>query len=233
MVEPIRVLMVDPSVPARLGLRQILEHAVGLEVVGEAQDGANALELVQSLQADVVALESRLPDACGMEVVAEVRRRGLAARILAICSDEDDESVRGMLASGAAGYVLKNEPPEKIVEAVQAVAAGGAWYSQKIAAKMAEWAQHPPRVSGDLTAREVEILELLRRGMTNPQIAAELSIAESTVRFHLRNVYAKLGVKRRGEAIVYAIDQGIGAERLKETIAARLAFPTGRTSRKR
>lgn len=233
MVAPIRVLIVDHSVPARLGLRKILEQAAEIEVVGEAQDGMSALELVDSLQADVVVLESRLPDVCGMEVAAEIRQRGHATPILALSSNKDDEYVRGMLQSGATGYALKSEPPDKIVEAVRTVAAGGTWYSQNIATKMAEWIQRPPSVSGDLRMREVQVLELLRRDMTNQQIAAELSIAASTVRFHLRNVYVKLGVKRRGEAIAFAADQGIDAERLKETIAARLAFPLGRTSRKR
>ncbi len=233
MAGTIRILLVDDSVPARLGLRQIFEQAAGLELVGEAEDGLSALEQVQAIQTDVVTLESRLPDLCGMEVAAEMRRRGFAARPLAISSDEDEEYVRGMLESDVVGYALKSEPPEKIVEAVRAVAAGGTWFSQTIAAKLAEWAQRPPRVSDQLTAREVQILELLRRGLTNQQIASELVVAESTVRFHLRNVYTKLGTKRRGETIAYAFAQGIGVEKFREALAARLAFPTGRTSRKR
>ena len=153
---------------------------------------------------------------CRMSADAKWRKsraRGYTARMVAYSAHAKYDDIMGMLKSGAAGYALKSEPPEKIVEAVRTVAAGGTWYSQNIAAKMAEWIRHPPSVSGDLTMREVQVLELLRCGMTNQQIAAELSIAASTVRFHLRNVYIKLGVKRRGEAIAFAADQGIDAER--------------------
>lgn len=233
MAAQIRILLVDDSVPALYGFCHILGQAVGLEVIGQAQEGVHALELIQALLPNVVLVETRLPDICGMELAAEMRQRGLTARVLAVSADQDVETVRGMLESGAAGYLLKDEPPEKIIQAVRTVANGGTWFSQAIVAKLAVWTQQPPPALDELTAREVQVLELLKRGISNQEIAQGMAVAESTVRYHLRNLYAKLGVKRRGEAVAYALDQGIGAQRLSGTIAPRLSFPTGRTSRKR
>ena len=140
--------------------------------------------------------------------MAEVRRRGSSTRVLVFCSDEDDEDIRRLLDQGVAGYVLKEEPPEKLVEAIRTVAEGGQWFSQKIAARLAEGFKQLPPCSEDLTRREAEVLNLLKESLTNQEIAAKLFVTTRTVRFHLRNIYAKLGVGRRGEAMVWAVENG-------------------------
>ena len=155
-------------------------------------------------------LDCRLPGREGAEVAEAIREQGLPTRVLALSAYQDDKYVYGMLQAGAAGYLLKDEPLETVVTAVQAVARGEEWYSQGVLAKVTAWARGetalPPDVAS-LTEREVEVLQLLARGYTNARMAKELFIGEQTVKNHVSRIYAKLGVCSRAKVVAWAWQQ--------------------------
>jgi DNA-binding NarL/FixJ family response regulator len=211
MSKVIRVLLADDHPPLRVGLRVLLNQAPDVEVVAEAGSGQDALALLESHQPDVVVLDCQLPDMDGVEVAAEVQRRGLPVKVLALSAYADDPYVQGMMAAGAVGYLLKEEAPGAIVDAVRATARGEGSFSAAVAVKMTAWAREekPTPPIADLTGREREVLQLLAKGWDNQRIAKELEISERTVRFHLRNAYDKIGVNSRTEAAVWAVRQGL------------------------
>ncbi len=139
------------------------------------------------------------------QVAAAVQRMYLQTNILAFSAYDDEAYVRGMLEAGAVGYLLKDETPERIIEAVRAVADGNGWFSPAIVAELATWVRREQQESPKLTSRESAVLRLLAKGKPNDCIAEELSIAERTVRFHLRNIYDKIGVHSRTKAVIWAI----------------------------
>jgi len=208
MEEAIRVLLVDDSVPFRVGLRKALEPAPEIVVVGEAEDGKTALWLIESLQPDVLMLDCRMPGMDGVQVAVTIQKMCLPTNILAYSAYDDEDCVRGMLGAGAVGYLLKDESPEKIVEAIRAVADGKGWFSPAIAARVAQWLREKSG-SAKLTERELAVLRLLARGKGNKQISDELCITERTVRFHVQNIYDKIGVHSRAEAAVWAVQHNI------------------------
>lgn len=205
----IRVVLVDDHPALRLGLKVLLEHAPDVELVGEAEEGQEALALIESTQPDVVVLDCELPGMAGMEVAQEIQRRGLPTRVVALSAYDGERYVHGMLEAGARGYLLKEEAPETVVKAVQAVARGEEWYSQQVMSKVIAWArgEHP----AGLTAREVEVLRLVVEGLSNKEIAHRLEVAERTVQFHVSNILQKLGAASRVEAAVWAKDHGIAS----------------------
>jgi len=205
----IRVLLADDHPALRVGLRVLLEQAPGVEVVAETGDGVQALEQIVALEPDVAVLDCRLPGLPGTEVAAQVRRRGLATRILALSTYSDEQYVRGMLAAGAVGYLLKEDAPGVIVAAVQAAAQGRAWLSPAVAAVVAALARSDHPSPQDLTEREREVLRLVAQGRTNKEIALSLGIAERTVEFHITNLLAKLRLASRVEAAVWATEHGL------------------------
>jgi Response regulator containing a CheY-like receiver domain and an HTH DNA-binding domain len=205
MNETIRLLLVDDCPTLRAGLRQVFQHTPDIAVVGEAGDGRGALAHIESLHPEVVLLDCQMPGMEGAEVAAAVQRMCLQTNILAFSAYDDEEHVRGMLEAGAVGYLLKDEVPERVVEAVRAVADGKGWFSPAIARRIAAWVQRGQSGLPKLTGRELAVLRLLAKGKTNNCIAEELSISERTVRFHLRNINDKIGVHSRTEAVVWAV----------------------------
>jgi len=205
--EIIRVLLVDDHPALRLGLRVLLERAPDVELVGEAENGAEALALVEASQPDVVVLDCELPEMEGVEVAQEICRRNLPVRVLALSSYDDERYVRGMLDAGAVGYLLKDEAPGVIVTAARAAAQGEGYFSPAVAAKVAAWSRGER--PGGLTEREIEVLALVAEGLPNKQIAYRLQVAERTVQFHVSNILQKLGVASRVEAAVWAKEQGV------------------------
>lgn len=205
----IRVLLADDHPALRVGLRVLLEQAPGVEVVGEAGDGPQALEQIAALAPDVAVLDCQLPGLPGAEVAAEVRRRGLPTRVLALSAYSDELHVRAMLEAGAVGYLLKEEAPGIIVAAVQAAAQGRAWLSPEVAARVAAVAREARPAPTDLTEREREVLRLIALGKANKEIAFALGIAERTVEFHVSNLLDKLGLTSRIEAALWAKDHGL------------------------
>lgn len=207
MLQPIRVLLVDDHPPFRIGMHVLLEQNPLIQVVGEADSGKAAIEQVAALQPDVVVLDCQLPDMDGPTVAAEIQQGVGTARLLALSAYDDLKYIRGVLAAGAIGYLLKNEAAETIVTAVQAAAQGHAYFSASITAKLAMLAQ-PAAHAEQPTPREREVLQALARGLTNQEIARQLKIRERTVRFHVENLFSRLHVENRVEAVMKAIQLG-------------------------
>jgi len=206
----IRVVLADDHPLAREGLRNLLEKAVDIKVVGEAADGAEALRLVEELGPDVLMLDMEMPGLKGVEVAQQLQTSQNAVRILALSAYDDKEYIRGLLASGAAGYLTKGELPEAIIEAVRGVARGEqGWVSRQIAAQMAAWTQEQAATEISLTDREKQVLSLVVEGKTNQEIGLALEISEKTVEKHLDSVFTKLEVSSRVEAAVRAVRDGL------------------------
>lgn len=209
MTGTIRVLLADDHPAMRLGLRVLLARAPGVEVVGEAGDGEQALALLETLRPDVVVLDCEMPGLAGVEVAQEIRRRNVPVRVLALSAYDSGHYVRGMLEAGAVGYLLKDEAAGVIVEAVRGAARGEGYFSPKIAVKVAALARGE-RPAG-LTEREVEVLRLVAEGLSNKEIADRLQVKERTAEFHVSNVLQKLGVASRVEAAVWVKEHGIAS----------------------
>jgi DNA-binding NarL/FixJ family response regulator len=207
----IRVVLTDDHPVVRSGIRQLLEKTPDIVVVGEASDGAEALRLVSELSPDVLLLDMELPGETGVQVARQLEAAGSPVRILALSAYDDEQYIVGLLASGAAGYLTKEQALETIAEAVRGVAHGeDGWLSRRAAAQVAAWARRGPSHANGLTEREIDVVRLAARGWTNDHIAQALTISERTVRFHLTNVYAKLRVSTRGAAIAWAVREGLG-----------------------
>lgn len=220
MSTPIRVLLADDQAMVRAGFRLILESEPDLEVVGEAEDGAGAVAAAQSLRPDVVLMDIQMPILDGIaatrRLVGSAREDSdLATRVLILTTFERDEYIFAALRAGASGFLLKNAPPEDLIAAVRVVAAGDALLAPSVTRRIiAEFAALPPAAAlspelSGLTEREVETLRLVARGLTNAEIAARLFVGESTVKTHVSNVLAKLGLRDRVQAVVWAYEGGV------------------------
>jgi len=202
---PIRVVIADDHGVVRKGIRELLTDEPDIVVVGEARDGHEAVDLALALRPDVVVMDIAMPELSGVEATRQICAAAPAVRVLALTAYADPPYVSGLLDAGASGYVLKTAESRDIVRAVRAVAAGQRMIDPAVAQVVA---QHPPRSPADMTERELGVLRLAARGLTNKQIAAELAISDRTVQNHLANVYAKLGVASRTEAVTAAIQRG-------------------------
>jgi DNA-binding NarL/FixJ family response regulator len=206
----IRVVLADDHPLAREGVRNLLEKAVGIQVIGEAGDGDETLRLVEELAPDVLVLDMEMPNLKGVEVARQLQAAGSSVRVLALSAYDDQEYIKGLLASGAAGYLTKGELPETIVEAVRGVARGEqGWVSRQIAAQMATWTQEGVAGETALTDREMQVLRLVVEGKTNQEIGLALEISEKTVEKHLDSIFTKLSVSSRVEAAVRAVRDGL------------------------
>jgi len=205
---PIRVLLVDDHPIVRAGIRNLLDKSAGIEVVGEANDGETALDLIAQLRPDVILLDMELPGVPGSEVALRVRDQGLPGTILALSAHDDRVYIQEVLANGASGYLMKEEIPENIVEAIRGVARGErGWLSRKIAAQMTQWMQDAQKPV-ELSARELEVLKGVVEGKTNQEIAFQLGISVKTIEKHLDGIFTKLGVASRVEAAVLSVREG-------------------------
>ncbi len=208
-MNPIRVLLADDHPVLRKGIRTILEMEDDIQVVGEAEDGEEAIQKVKALRPDVLVLDMAMPDKNGVEVVRELAQEGIAVNVLVLSAYDDEEFIAEMVDAGVAGYLLKREALDAIVEAVRGVAAGEkGWFSRAVITKMLS-AQRTSREI-PLSEREKEILNYLSMGWSNAMIGEKLGITERTVRYHLRNIYGKIGVDSRGMAIAWGIRHGYG-----------------------
>ena len=205
----IRVVLADDHPVAREGLRNLLETEVDIEVVGAASDGAEVLRMVKEFTPDVLLLDMEMPGLTGIEVARQLKEAQASVRILALSAHDDKEFIKGLLSSGAAGYLTKEEIPRTIVEAVRGVARGEqGWLSRHVAAQITAWTQDE-FTKTDLTGREGEVLKLVVEGKTNQEIGLALGISEKTVEKHLDGVFTKLQVRSRVEAAVYAVREGL------------------------
>ena len=201
----IRVLVVDDHALHRDGTSQILDAHPDLEVVGDASSGEVALALVNQLHPDVVLLDIRLPGINGIEVCRRLTRDHPDVRVLMVSAYDEDEYVRGALEAGAAGYLSKTAPGKELVQAVRAVAGGTSVLQSGMTARLLISSRPPEHGADDLSERELEVLKLLAEGLHNRELAAQLGISTRTVDRHCDNIYAKLGVGSRTEAVVRAI----------------------------
>jgi two-component system, NarL family, response regulator DevR len=206
----IRVLIVDDHPIVCSGIRNNLEPRVGIEVVGEAHTGAEALQMIEQTQPDVVLLDMKLPDIGGVEIIKRIYRSGSKARVLGLSSYNDREFISQLLNHGASGYLLKEEVPDLIVDAVRGVAQGeSGWVSRKVAAMLGEILSKDKNVGLELKPREKEVLRLVVEGKTNDQIGVTLNISVKTVENNLHTIYQKLDVVSRVEAAVRAVRESL------------------------
>lgn len=207
----IRVLLVDDHPVVREGIRKLLESQRDITVVGEASEGSQALDMARELSPDVMLLDMELPGIKGTQVAKQLQEEGLSVRVLALSAHDDREYIREVLSFGASGYLVKEEVPETIVEAVKGVAYGEqGWVSRRVAAQMSTWMSGgQDEDKSALTPREIEVLKGVVAGKTNQEIGLALGISEKTVEKHLEGVYQKLGVASRVEAAVHAVRQGL------------------------
>jgi DNA-binding NarL/FixJ family response regulator len=213
MADKIRVLLADDHAVVRKGIRQFLEEAGDIEVVAEADDGAEALHLVESHRPDVAVLDIRMPEVTGVEATRRIKRHYPDVRVLVLTSYDDDPYVFALLQAGADGYVLKTASGDELVRAVHTVQLGESALSPEIASKVVRQAMSG-RPEGaveqieTLTERELDVLRLTARGLTNRAIGHELNISHRTVQGHLQSVYGKLDVNSRTEAVTEALRRG-------------------------
>jgi DNA-binding NarL/FixJ family response regulator len=206
----IRVLIVDDHPIVRKGIRNLLDPATGITVVGEASNGEEALQMIKDLKPEVVLLDMKLPDMSGIDVIKKIYEGKLASRVLGLSSYDDRQFISQLLNYGASGYLLKEEVPEDIIEAVRGVAHGEAgWVSRKVAALLSEILLKEKEGGTELTSRELEVLRLVVEGKTNDQIGMDLGISVKTVENHLHAIFRKMGVISRVEAAVMAVRESL------------------------
>jgi two-component system, NarL family, response regulator LiaR len=212
----IRVLLVDDHAVVREGLRAFLELQAGIEVVGEAQDGEEAVAQATRLAPDVILMDLVMPKLDGVGAMRRLRESVPAARVVVLTSFLEDERLLPAIQAGAAGYLLKNTEPAELARALRAAHAGDAIIDPTVAARLVSALADESRAGRDerdqLTRREREVLELIVRGRSNKRIALELGIAEKTVKTHVGHLLAKLGVTDRTQAALLAVREGLVPE---------------------
>jgi len=214
MAEPvarIRVLIADDHAVVRRGLRVFLDLQDDIIVVDEAVDGLDAVEKAKTQQPDVVLLDLVMPRMDGIEAIARIREASPATKVLVLTSFAEDEKIFAAVQAGAAGYLLKDIQPQELGKAIRTVHAGEALLHPAVAAKLMQEFAHGHRepAFSQLTEREIEVLRLIARGMSNKEIAASLGLSEKTVKTHVSNVLQKLSVADRTQAALYAVKQGL------------------------
>jgi DNA-binding NarL/FixJ family response regulator len=212
----IRVLVVDDQALVRAGFVKLLEPEPDLRVVGEAGDGSEAVEVAARARPDVILMDIRMPRLDGIEATRRIRAGSRAARVLVLTTYDLDEYVFDALKAGASGFLLKDAPADQLIAGIRVIAAGDALLAPRVTKRLIEeFASRPtpppdgPVELAELTAREREILTLIARGLTNGEIASELVLGESTVKTHVGNILAKLGLRDRVQAVVLAYETGL------------------------
>ncbi len=210
----VRVLLVDDQELIRSGLRRILRRRSGFEVVAECADGSEVLAALAGHEVDVVLMDLRMKDVDGVEATRLVRSDSGNPPVLVLTTFDDDELVSGALRAGAAGFVLKDTPSDDLLRAVRAVAAGDSWLDPSVTGRVLETYRRQPATVAppsldSLTAREVEVLGAIGRGLSNGEIADALHISELTVKSHIGRIFTKLNLRDRAAAVVCAFETGL------------------------
>jgi DNA-binding NarL/FixJ family response regulator len=213
---PVKVLLVDDDDLMRAGLRAVLSSDATIEVVGEASNGRYAVDRVRALRPDVVLMDVRMPDLDGIAATREVLATSPEVKVVILTTFEDDDYIFGALGAGASGFLLKRTRPEELLAAIHTVAAGDSLLSPSVTRTVIERVSHQPLGDAgsasrlaELTPREREVLELVARGLSNHEIAAELVIEESTVKTHVKRILMKLQLRDRIQAVIFAYESGI------------------------
>jgi len=214
----VRVLIADDQALVRAGFKMILEAEPEIEVIGEAEDGVEAVEMIERLKPDVALMDIRMPRKNGLEATREIVNGGgdTPTRVLMLTTFDLNEYVYEALRAGASGFLLKDVPAEQLVAGIQVVARGEALLAPSITRRLIEeFAKNSPveraapKEIEELTARELEVFKLVSRGMSNAEIAAELIVSETTVKTHVARILMKLHLRDRVQAVVYAYESGL------------------------
>ncbi|MGN6033764.1 response regulator [Brevibacterium casei] len=212
----IRVLLVDDQSMVRTGFRTILESEDDIVVVGEAENGQEAVDRALELSPDVICMDVQMPVMDGLAATAEIVRRGAAGAVLMLTTFDRDDFLFDALAAGASGFLLKTAEAEQLIDAVAALAGGDGLLSPEVTRRVIERSVSTPAASAapapelnSLTDREHEVLRLLATGLSNAEIAGQLFLGEATVKTHVSNVLAKLGIRDRTHAVIWAYEHGV------------------------
>jgi DNA-binding NarL/FixJ family response regulator len=214
----VRVVIADDQALVRAGFKMILEAEPEIEVVGEAEDGVEAVELIRRLKPDVALMDIRMPRLNGLEATRQITNGAgeVHTRVLVLTTFDLNEYVYEALRAGASGFLLKDVPSEQLVAGIQVVARGEALLAPSITRRLIEeFAKNqpvevtPPKEVEELTAREMEVFKLIARGMSNAEVAAELIVSETTVKTHVARILMKLHLRDRVQAVVYAYETGM------------------------
>jgi DNA-binding NarL/FixJ family response regulator len=210
----IRVLLADDQALVRTGFRLILGGEPGIEVVGEAGDGAEAARLAAELRPDVVLMDVRMPEVDGIEATRRIVVDETSPRVLVLTTFDLDDIVYDALRAGASGFLLKDAPEERLLTAIQVVAEGGSLFAPSVTRRLIdEFSRRaptaPPPALDELTARELEVLQLVAQGLSNAEIAARLVVSEHTVKTHVARILQKLDLRDRTQAVVLAYESGL------------------------
>jgi NarL family two-component system response regulator LiaR len=211
---PIRVFIADDHAIVRKGIRAVLEVVPDIEVVGEAENGRDAVYRVAELEPDVILMDLVMPEMDGIEAIHRIQERRPGARILVLTTFAGEDKIFPAIKAGALGYHLKDSHPQELVQAIRQVYRGESSLHPVIARKVLEELSRPsnrPPTPDPLTPREVEVLRLVAQGLENPEIAEKLVITEATVRTHVSNITSKLHVASRTQAALYALREGIAS----------------------
>ena len=210
--QTVRVLIADDQTLFRVGLARLLEEDPRVEIVGQAGDGAEAVKLAGSVMPDVILMDLKMPNLDGIEATRQILAKHPSVKVLLLTTFEADNHVIQALKAGASGYILKDSRPDSIVSSLLAVMAGERVMASAVANRVLEMltgTTTPKEFYDGLTGREIEILKLLAGGMANKQIAYKLKISEKTVRNHVSNMYEKLNIYDRSQAVLYAVRKGL------------------------
>ena len=213
----IRIILVDDQELVRAGFRMVLDAQPDMQVVGEAADGAAAIDLARRLHADVMVMDARMPRVDGVDATRQIRQAGDLPRVLMLTTFDLDEYAFAALKAGASGFLLKDVPPEELLFAIRAVHSGDSVVApsttrrliDQFAALLPGGEHEAPSELADLTDREREVLTLVAQGLSNAEIAQRLFVSEATVKTHVGRVLAKLGLRDRVQAVVYAYEHGL------------------------
>lgn len=211
--QPIRVLIADDHPLVRNGVRLLFDTVADIELAGEAQNGVEAVELAGALRPDIILLDLVMPQMDGLEALARIKEEDPEARVLVVTSFADDERVFPAIKAGALGYCLKEASPDLLVQAIRDVCRDELWLhptiARKVIAELSQPKEDLPPTSDPLTQRELDVLRLVARGLSNQDIARELVLSEATVRYHVTNILGKLHLANRTQAALYALKEGL------------------------
>jgi len=211
MSEPVRILIADDHELVRQGLVALLSVKPGVEVIGQAKDGVEAVAMANSLRPDIILMDLLMPRKNGIEATREIKTENPDARILIITSFAEDENVYQAIKAGALGYLLKDSSPQELMQAIHDVCNGRMSLHPNIALKLIEELNRPtesPTTDDPLTEREVEVLKLIAKGRSNQEIAEKLIVSKRTVGAHVSNILSKLHLANRTQAALYALRKG-------------------------
>jgi len=211
MTDPIRVLIADDHQLVRQGFKALLSVKDGVEVVGQAENGEQAVKLARSLKPDIILMDLLMPEKNGIEATREIKLENPEARILIITSFAEDENVFQAIKAGALGYLLKDSSPQELMQAILDVCSGRMSLHPNIALKLVDELNRPPegkKTDDPLTEREVEVLKLVAKGLSNQDIASKLIVSERTIGTHVSNILTKLHLANRTQAALYALREG-------------------------